>query len=384
MKRKQLKIIFLDIDGVLQPSGYQYRFRCDMDLLQKCLAQQYNDDLYMEMSKYDIAAAYCDWEEDAVERLRSLIKKTGAKIVISSDWRSFNNLAKMKLLFKIYDLDEHVIDLTTEELKDCFRDGEIDDYLFHHPEISQFVIIDDRYEEWFMRRFPDNFVKTYPKFEDKDYDLALKILKRPSSNKKLNEMIKLIERVSKNDKKLIKAEFTLEKFSLFRYSIQKTNSETLDIICDALSKNSTLKSLSIFGIGAIFHEKTFNTGRILDEKLAEVLISNNSIKQLKLINNSMDNISNICSSLTNRKTPLEFLDLYSNTLHDNGQEALAKYLESLTSPLTINLKSSCHEIDYDLLEALKNKPEIKATIWRHQIPSYFQSKIPANLDAPWR
>lgn len=87
-------IIFLDIDGVLQPIGKQDRFNHDMDKLKIQLAAQYQDEEFLNMDKYDVAAVYYDWDKAAVERLRSLVKAADAEIIISSDWRRFNPFPK--------------------------------------------------------------------------------------------------------------------------------------------------------------------------------------------------------------------------------------------------------------------------------------------------
>ena len=81
------KVIFLDIDGVLQPTSAQERFNHDMEALKVELAEKYQDDHFLELDKYDVAAVYYDWNKQAVERLRGLLWHCDAEIVLSSDWR---------------------------------------------------------------------------------------------------------------------------------------------------------------------------------------------------------------------------------------------------------------------------------------------------------
>jgi hypothetical protein len=79
-----MKIIFLDIDGVL-------------------------NNVYCESrDKFG-----CTFHSNFVDNLRSIIDKTGAKIVISSSWRT-DGLDIMKDLWKYRDLPGEVIDVTPD------------------------------------------------------------------------------------------------------------------------------------------------------------------------------------------------------------------------------------------------------------------------------
>ena len=48
--KKTRHVIFLDIDGVLQPWGRQDRFNHDLEQLKKDLASKYNNDEYLQLS----------------------------------------------------------------------------------------------------------------------------------------------------------------------------------------------------------------------------------------------------------------------------------------------------------------------------------------------
>ncbi|ETR72263.1 MAG: hypothetical protein OMM_01855 [Candidatus Magnetoglobus multicellularis str. Araruama] len=371
------KIIFLDIDGVIQPPANQFRFACDMDTLQKCMAREHNAPLYMDIHKYDLAAAYCDWDEEAVENLRTLVEQTNAKIVISSDWRSFNDTEKMKLLFKIYDMDEYIIDVTAEGLKYCFRDGECAEYLFRHPDVTQFVIIDDRYSRDFKARYPDNFVHTDQMFEKEDLQKALSILNRAPSDKKLNKFKKQLEKIRKNNPKFKRFEISLENYSLMRHHLQIGRADTLDVIFDGIAENTHLTDLCVTQLSHDFRESDFKkTVSVLDEKLGQVLAKNASIKTLK-IPNGFSNIKNILEGLTQRKTPLEYLDLESNYLDDKGMKDLANYIESIDSPLKLNLVGALYQVSYDLYMALKKNLNVTPRMRTSQLPV---SKPPKHFD----
>ena len=90
-----MKIIFLDIDGVLQPYNNNERFNHDLKETVKKVAEKYNDEIYFTMDPYDVAAVYYDWDEKAVRLLRDCLDKTGAKIVISIGTHMIETYNKM-------------------------------------------------------------------------------------------------------------------------------------------------------------------------------------------------------------------------------------------------------------------------------------------------
>lgn len=169
-----MKIIFLDIDGVLQP-GTQYRFKHDLDQLKNDLIKKNPD--YGTMDKYDIGATYYDWDKAAVSLMIKLCETTGAQFVISSDWRLYSTLEQLRLLFALHNMDQYVLDTTVSMKTEIqYRYQEIQSYLDAHNDISHFVIIDDCYVTDFKEHFPSNFVWTGQKFTNENYEQALKIL----------------------------------------------------------------------------------------------------------------------------------------------------------------------------------------------------------------
>jgi len=378
--KTEKKIIFLDIDGVLQPQGYQYRFDCDMDVLQECLARVYQSPLYMKISKYDIAAAYCDWDEDAVDYLRALIEKTGAQIVISSDWRTFNDTPKLKLIFKIYGMGEHVIDVTPEKLLYCYRDGQIADYLFHHPDVTQFVVIDDRHSEDLNARYPDNFVHTHKRIKPNDFEKALSILNRPPSDEKLNNFKLQLEHIQNNDPNQTKAEFSIEQYNMMRRHLQIGREETLDVLFSGIAGNTHLTELSVKRLSQDFRKPIGeNTGQIIDEKLGAALTKNTSIKRI-VLDNLFDDISNILDGLQKRDVLLEYVDLQGNNLNDEGMNALAKFIDTIDYPLKINMEDCFHRINYKLFNALENNLNVSPRLRYFQVPTMSGVERPGHFD----
>jgi hypothetical protein len=159
------KIIFLDIDGVLQPDGKQDRFEHiifhsdtgNADLQPDVIAEldeKYGLN-YGVYDTYDVGAVYYDWDKKSVAELKRILETVGAKIVISSDWRD-ETINRMIDLCKIHGLDDYIIDATSKENHDAitaknekyrkirgYRPLEIMYYLDTHPQIKQYVAIDD-------------------------------------------------------------------------------------------------------------------------------------------------------------------------------------------------------------------------------------------------
>ncbi len=174
--KPQQTVIFLDIDGVLQPLRSQKRFKHDMEQLRVDLAAKYANDEYLEMDYYDLGAVYYDWDTEAVERLRRLCDETQAGIVISSAWRTYSPLSRLKDYFRLHDLDGYIVG-EIPQISGKFRCGEVEEYMNRHPEIERFVILDDAYVQNFEARYPRNFVycSNYI-FDDDAYQKALRIL----------------------------------------------------------------------------------------------------------------------------------------------------------------------------------------------------------------
>ena len=172
-----MNIVFLDIDGVLQPYDSENRFYSDRKIISK-LSLKYNID-YSKYSFYDVAAVYYDWDERAVARLKYILDETTAKIIISSDWRSKADLYKMRDLLAIHKLDKYyfadnIILNKTVSLANT-RALEIKDSLNKY-DINNYVILDDM--EKLADYFPNNTVITKNIIGINDMNDSIKILKR--------------------------------------------------------------------------------------------------------------------------------------------------------------------------------------------------------------
>lgn len=133
-----MKVIFLDIDGVLNviPEGYD-----------------------------DFGGTF---HSNFVDNLRRIIDETGAKIVISSTWR-FSGLTKMRQMWEHRNLPGEVIDITIDSnvlIKrgvfkfhdEVMRGHEIQEWLDRNQDIENYLILDD--DDDFLPNQLNNFVRT--------------------------------------------------------------------------------------------------------------------------------------------------------------------------------------------------------------------------------
>ena len=131
-----MKIIFLDIDGVI----------CN----KKCLVGKYEDNHHF-------------FDSNCTKLLDEIVEKTNASIIITSSWRR-GDLKWLKGLFKIRGFKNYKkIIGETERKIDCPRGWEIRSWLMKRKyegknNINNYVIIDDDADMLYEQK--DNFVRT--------------------------------------------------------------------------------------------------------------------------------------------------------------------------------------------------------------------------------
>lgn len=163
-----MKAIFLDIDGVLN----------------------YTQWYVSDRNPGNLNGQEGDIDPECVERVIRICKETGAKVVISSDWRiswegTLMRLERMGLTRDI------VIDKTPELIwtrisrhdymlsddnddYEFSRGKEVDMWLQEHPECTNFVIVDDRMD--FTKEQEPHFVHVNPMCGLTDYDADIAIM----------------------------------------------------------------------------------------------------------------------------------------------------------------------------------------------------------------
>ena len=170
-----MNVVFLDINGVLQPDYFRRRFNADKKIIEM-LSNKHNID-YSQYDFYDVAAVYCDWDEQAVVRLKYILNETNSKIIVSSDWKNNRLPNKMKDLLAIQDLDRYWFADNIELYCQSYiktRAMEIKDSLDRY-DIDNFVVLDDMQE--LLEYFPNNCVITHNIMSNDDMNKCIKILK---------------------------------------------------------------------------------------------------------------------------------------------------------------------------------------------------------------
>ena len=151
-----MKVVFLDIDGVLNSEDYVYSYR-----------------------EYGIAI-----DPTRMVLLKQIIDETNAKIVLSTSWREHwektpNECGKIGLqinsIFSQYNLE--ILD-KTPNLR-TRREQEIWYWLNKHPQVKNFIVLDDMF---LCAEFLDgHFIKTSNHFDgldEADVEKAIGILNK--------------------------------------------------------------------------------------------------------------------------------------------------------------------------------------------------------------
>lgn len=171
-------VIFLDIDGVIHHQEKDLYEK--MNLLHKTFPVKHFTE-HTQLQRKTIVAKFLD--KAATLQLHNLInevKKLGnVHIVISSSWREGQTVEELKEIFQEYEFSNYISDKTVEPmtlsheatLNNCEKSGEhpldkihqcraseIKHWLKEHPDILNFVILDDQVEH-IGATFSNNFVK---------------------------------------------------------------------------------------------------------------------------------------------------------------------------------------------------------------------------------
>ena len=152
-----MKCIFLDHDGVICLSN-------NWGGRTKKWSKYRSENPESSSDKRDapVFVRFDDFDEKAVRILNQILEKTGAEIVVSSDWKRWANVEEMGEYYESKGIIRKPISLTPD-LGDCTWENEdrenwvwsprwdlemsrvveIRQYLHDHPEITHWVAIDD-------------------------------------------------------------------------------------------------------------------------------------------------------------------------------------------------------------------------------------------------
>lgn len=139
-----MKIVFLDIDGVLNSEEFF------IERTQDCRYDNYRAAGYSPKMSRNL----CSLDSVAIANLNYIISQTGAKIVVSSTWRCDDPW--LQELFAVVGIPSY-IGITPYHIA-RHRGTEIKQWLDKHPEVENYVILDD--DNDMLDSQLDNFVQT--------------------------------------------------------------------------------------------------------------------------------------------------------------------------------------------------------------------------------
>lgn len=170
MEENKLKIVFMDCDGVINSTSYYISDR----------------------NPGNLNGQDGDIDHECVERVLRICKETGAKIVLSSDWRiswpgSLIRLEKAgfpegliidktpELIWTRMSMHDYMLSEEDEDYE-FSRGREIDLWLKEHPDCTNYVILDDRID--FTEEQQPHFIHVNPMIglTDDDVDIAIMTL----------------------------------------------------------------------------------------------------------------------------------------------------------------------------------------------------------------
>lgn len=159
-----MKVIFLDVDGVLN-----------------------SDEYFDKIKNLNIDGIQSEIDVEKIKLLNIAINETKVKIVLTSSWRYTRNAQELRKLLSEYGISTDSTPFIQNE-----RGLEIKQYLYEHPDVEDFVIVDDE----IFDSYNDELVKKLVKISNgnghnfgegllpKDIDEIIKRLGRNKEKKK--------------------------------------------------------------------------------------------------------------------------------------------------------------------------------------------------------
>lgn len=126
-----MKVIFLDIDGVLN-----------------------SDEYFDKTSGLNITGVEGQVDINKIKLLQTAVRDTGAKVVLSSSWRNTRMGQELRNLLLIYGLFTDTTPHMNNE-----RGEEIKEWLNQHNEVEDFVILDDEVFDSFDEQLIGKLIK---------------------------------------------------------------------------------------------------------------------------------------------------------------------------------------------------------------------------------
>lgn len=158
-----MKVIFLDIDGVLN-----------------------SDEYFEKTTNLNIQGIESEIDVEKIKLLKKAIDETGAKIVLSSTWRYLRKVQYLKDLLSHYSIS--IMDSTP--FFENKRGVEIEQWLVNHPEVEDFVILDDEFFDFYERGLLEKLIKMSDGIDSNGYSFGEGLLP-----KDIEEIIKRLGKI---------------------------------------------------------------------------------------------------------------------------------------------------------------------------------------------
>jgi hypothetical protein len=142
-----MKVIFLDHDGVICLSNnWGSRFKKQTKVRTK---------LTQSVKELPVDARFDNFDKKSIKVLNKILEQTGAEIVVSSDWKIWCTVEEMGDYYESQGIIKRPIDFTGNVIDQSkvtwhrnwdlegTRSLEIQAWLSEHPEVTQWVAIDD-------------------------------------------------------------------------------------------------------------------------------------------------------------------------------------------------------------------------------------------------
>lgn len=128
-----MKIVFLDIDGVLN------NLRHTRMLDEKGLGNGFGD--HGALRRGEFTKATVGFDPLSVYAFQRLLEDTDALTVVSSTWRINYSPEQLRSLFKPFNCNPRIFDVTPGG--GGFRGKQVEQWLTTHPSVESFVCLDD-------------------------------------------------------------------------------------------------------------------------------------------------------------------------------------------------------------------------------------------------
>ncbi len=142
-----MRVIMLDHDGVIcLSSNWGSRFKKQTKAKRK---------LSQDVMTLPVDARFDNFDKKAIKVLNEILEKTGAEIVVSSDWRVWCSVEEMGDYYEKQGITKRPIDFITNVIDgekvtwhrnwdlEGTRSIQIQEWLKEHPEVTHWVAIDD-------------------------------------------------------------------------------------------------------------------------------------------------------------------------------------------------------------------------------------------------